>query len=172
MNKPLDILPIEPIVDRQSAFMFLLGILFNQQVRSDIAWRAPYQLGKRLDGFTPEHILIYSESEFTEIFGRSPAIHPFVQRMAQYTYAIAKVIVDEYDGDVRKIWTPSVPAGELVRRLVAMPGIGDHKARIALFVATVQLGIRVRDDGRSYSIRDCDGLATLFYPNEEPSLVL
>ena len=88
--------------------------------------------------------------------------------MALHTFGVASIIIDEYGGDARAIWTPTVGANEFVARLAALPGIGQHKARIALFVATRQLGISVRPDQGNFSIQSCGSLARLFHPYHEP----
>ena len=48
---------------------------------------------------------------------------------------------DDYDGDVTRIWT-GVETAEVVRRLKALPGFGDQKARIFAALLGKQLGVR------------------------------
>jgi len=164
-------LPVEQINSVETAFAFVLGTLFNQQVRSDYAWQAPSRLKQRLGTLAPDQIIARGEMEFRRVFAISPVIHPFTERMAGNAFQAALLTSERYGGDARNIWTPSVHAGEFVARLCVFPGIGEHKARIALFVATVQLGIPVKADGGDYNIRSCAGLAQRFYPQEEPILM-
>lgn len=166
-----DPLPIATIQDRESAFAFVLGILFNQQMRASAAWQAPERLGQRIGGLTPENVVKIGLEELTAQFSEYPVIHPFIAKMPANIYQAATMVINDYDGDARNIWTPVVDAGTFINRLSAFPGIGGHKANIALFVATVQLGINVRKDGGDYSIHSCTALAQLFYPNHEPILI-
>lgn len=163
-------LPIKQINSAETAFAFVLGILFNQQVRNEYAWQAPYRLKQRLGTLAPDQIVGHGEIEFHRVFAISPVIHPFTQKMADNAFQSAFMISERYGGDARNIWTPSVSAGEFMSRLCAFPGIGEHKARIALFVATVQLGITVKADGGDYNIRSCASLAQQFHPQDEPIL--
>lgn len=163
-----EVLPVERIIDSETAFSFVLGVLFNQQMRADNAWRAPRELSRRLGGLTPDRVVLLGMSEFCQRFAESPAIHPFTTKMAANAFEAACIIVDKYDGDARNIWTPGVTASEFIVRLTQFPGVGEHKARIALFVATVQLGVVVYEDGGDYSIRSCASLAQMFHPCHEP----
>lgn len=168
MDSPL---PVRLITDKETAFAFLLGVLFNQQMRARDAWLAPYRLGQRIGGLTPKTISRMELGDLENHFSESPAIHPFIRVMARNTHEIAYIIVNQYDGDVRNLWAPVVSASEFISRLTSLPGIGEHKARIALFVATVQLGVEVKKDDGEYSIHSCGSLVQLFHPVHEPTLI-
>ncbi|MNH58498.1 hypothetical protein D3C73_102990 [compost metagenome] len=164
------ILPIQPITDEQTALAFVLGVLFNQRMRGLDAWKAPARLAERIGGLKVSDILSLSESQLIDLFAVKPAIHPFTTKMAISTFQIARVIEEKYAGDARNIWTPAIGASEFTARLKAFPGIGEHKAEVALFVATVELGIVIMDDGSSHSINSCASLASVFHPLHEPIL--
>lgn len=163
-------LPIGPVTDPATAFAFVLGVLFNQRVRADDAWEAPHRLGERLGGLNPADLLAYPLPQFVARFAQPPAIHPFKQVMAVRAYHIAEIVQDRYHGDARNIWT-DVSASQFVERFQALPGIGLHKAMVALFVATRELGLHIRADGCRYSILACGSLAQRFHPHHEPLLV-
>ena len=61
--------------------------------------------------------------------------------MAGRIQAVAAVVRDEYDGDVTAIWT-GVGTAEVVKRLKALPGFGDQKARIFAALLGKQLDVR------------------------------
>jgi uncharacterized HhH-GPD family protein len=54
---------------------------------------------------------------------------------------LAKVVVDQYDGDASKIWTSAKTGQELFDRLVALPGWGEMKAKIFTALLGKQLGV-------------------------------
>lgn len=163
-------LPVQPVTDPTSAFAFLLGVLFNQQVRAEQAWRAPHVLAERIGGLHPHRIAGLTPEEFTHAFTHPSAIHPIKQVMAGNAYRAATIVCADYQGDARSIWR-QVTAAEFVARLQAFPGIGLHKARVALFVATRELAIPIHAADGSYSIRGCGSLAALYHPLHEPLLI-
>jgi uncharacterized HhH-GPD family protein len=168
MTQPLAV-PVVPVTDPGSAFAFVLGVLFNQRMRADDAWRAPWELGRRVGALTPAAFLALDPGEFAAQFAAVPAIHPFTRTMAERAYRAAELVDAEYDGDARRIWT-GVTAAQFLARLQAFPGIGRHKATVALFIATRELGITVGADGHSYSISCCGSLADRYHPHHEPLL--
>lgn len=163
-------LPIAPITDPPTAFAFILGVLFNQRMRADDAWQAPHELGRRIGGLMPANVLALPVHEFAERFAEPPTIHPFKRTMVVRAYQAAELIQSEYHGDVRKLWA-GASAAQFIERLQAFPGIGLHKATVALFVATRELGLSIRADGRRHSIHGCGSLAQRFHPHHEPLLV-
>lgn len=165
-----DVLPIHRIDCPETAFAFVLGVLFNQRVKADYAWQAPHRLAERLGTLAPRELIELGEDRFHTAFARSPAIHPFTRTMARRSLDIAHLVARRYDGDARNIWTPTIPACEFIRRLSEFPGIGEHKAKVALFVATVQLDIQILEDGGDYDISACASLAQLFHPRHQPAL--
>ena len=53
-----------------------------------------------------------------------------------------RVVADDYAGDAAAVWTTAHSGAELVRRLKALPGFGDQKARIFAALLGKQLGVR------------------------------
>jgi uncharacterized HhH-GPD family protein len=81
-------------------------------------------------------------------------------------------VVDDYDGDVARLWTDGEPdAREVLRRLRALPGFGDQKARIFLALLGKQCGVEPAgwrdvagaygEDGARRSIADVTDAASL-----------
>ena len=65
--------------------------------------------------------------------------------MAGRVQQLAQVVVDKYDGDAARIWTTAGDTKELLKRLKALPGYGDQKARI--FAALLAKQLDVQPDG-------------------------
>ena len=86
--------------------------------------------------------------------------------------AVAAKLVEDYDGDVTRLWTDGAPDGpEVLRRLRALPGFGDAKARIFLALLGKQRGVQPAgwreaagdygDEGARRSIADVTGAESL-----------
>ncbi|MFL6237879.1 MAG: HhH-GPD-type base excision DNA repair protein [Actinomycetes bacterium] len=124
-------------------FALLAGMLLDQQVPMDWAFTGPYTLTQRLGtvDLDPAHIASYDDEKFIALAAQRPAIHRYPGSMAKRVQALARYIVESYDGDAAAIWTGAADGAELLRRLQALPGFGEQKAKIFLALLGKQLGV-------------------------------
>lgn len=124
-----------------SAFALVTGMLLDQQYPMEHAFRGPWKIQSRLGSCDPRDILAMPEAEFEDLCAQTPAIHRYARSMARRIRALAQVVVEDYDGDAAQIWT-DVSAEDLLKRLKALPGFGEQKARIFAALLGKQLGVR------------------------------
>ena len=62
--------------------------------------------------------------------------------MATRMQAVASEVVERYDGDTARLWTEAPTGGDLVKRVMALPGFGKQKAQIFIALLAKQLGVR------------------------------
>ena len=107
------------------------------------AFSAPRDLWARL-GHEPtaEDLADYDPQELAAKFGERPALHRFPKAMAARTQELARLIVSEYDGDPAALWSTATSGAELLRRVSALPGFGQQKAKIFVALLGKQLGVR------------------------------
>jgi uncharacterized HhH-GPD family protein len=123
-------------------FALLLGMLLDQQIPMEVAFAGPKKLADRLGGVDARQIAEYDPEEFAALCAERPAVHRFPGSMAKRIQALAQMIVDQYDGNAAAIWTAGDPDGaEVARRLKALPGFGDQKARIFVALLGKQYGV-------------------------------
>ncbi|MCK8671793.1 Fe-S cluster assembly protein HesB [Rhodococcus sp. HM1] len=121
----------------------LIGMLLDQQVPMETAFAGPKKLADRLGGLDVHAIAEADPDDFVTVCAQPPAVHRFPKSMAQRIQALCAAIVDEYDGDVSAIWTSGDPDGkQVLKRLKALPGYGDQKARIFLALLGKQMGVQ------------------------------
>jgi uncharacterized HhH-GPD family protein len=120
----------------------LIGMLLDQQVPMEKAFTSPHELQMRLGGLDARKIAEYDPDEFAAIFAKPPALHRFPAAMAKRVQALARVLVDRYDGDAQLLWTQAATGTDLVQRLSALPGFGAQKAQIFTALLGKQLGVR------------------------------
>jgi len=156
-------LPISQIVNKETANAFLFGVIFNQAQRAERAWQAPYVLKNRIGTLDPIKILKMPSGILLKAVGEKPAVHPFIQKMTKHLIESCETLVYEYDADARGIWTPVRSTTEVIKRFQVFSGIGKHKAVMATFLLTHELGITVHDDGTDLNIRTvCPSLSQLY----------
>lgn len=120
----------------------LIGMLLDQQIQMEIAFKGPQKLYERLGGLDARTIADYDPDEFATLATTPPAIHRYGGSMAKRVQALCRYLVDEYDGDPEAIWTRDKPTGaEVLRRLKALPGYGEQKAKIFLALLGKQRGV-------------------------------
>jgi uncharacterized HhH-GPD family protein len=118
----------------------LIGMLLDQQVPMSWAFRGPASLAERLGGLDAGKIAAMSEDDVVAAFRDKPALHRYPGSMGKRTYALCRVIVDEYDGDAANVWRGVEDPRELFARLRMLPGYGDEKAKILLAVLGKRFG--------------------------------
>src|SRR5579875_2158142 len=117
-------------------------MLLDQQVTIETAFAGPKKIADRMGGLDVREIAEYNPDKFAALCAERPAIHRFPGSMAKRIQTLAQVIVDRYDGDATALWSAGEPDGaELLRRLKALPGFGDQKAKIFLALLGKQYGV-------------------------------
>ncbi|HSA41891.1 MAG TPA: HhH-GPD-type base excision DNA repair protein, partial [Mycobacterium sp.] len=120
----------------------LIGMMLDQQIPMEVAFAGPKKLQDRMGGLDAARIADAEPAAFAEMFAQTPAVHRFPGSMATRVQTLCRVIVDDYDGDAAAIWTAGDPDGATVlKRLKALPGFGDQKARIFLALLGKQRGL-------------------------------
>ena len=76
------------------------------------------------------------------VFSQRPALHRFPKAMAARVQELARLIVADYDGDPAAVWMTASSGAELLKRVSALPGFGEHKAKIFVALLGKQLGVR------------------------------
>lgn len=119
----------------------LIGMLLDQQVPMEWAFLGPYTLRERLGGaLDASAIAAMDPEDLVAVFVAKPALHRYPAAMARRTHELCQYLVDNYDGDAGKVWRGVRSGDELYRRLRALPGYGDEKAKIFLAILAKRLG--------------------------------
>lgn len=121
----------------------LIGMLLDQQVPMETAFAGPRKLARRLDGLDVGKIADADPDEFAALCATPPAVHRFPGSMAKRIQALCQFLAEHYDGHAESLWIHGKPDGwEIVRRLKALPGYGDQKARIFLALLGKQINVQ------------------------------
>lgn len=135
----------DPEADRilsDHPFALLTGMLLDQQIPMEVAFDGPRKIVERLGSIDPDAIAGTDPQEFITLCATPPAVHRFPKSMGQRVHDLAAKVVEDYDGDASAIWTAGDPDGkEILKRLKALPGYGDQKARIFLALLGKQRGL-------------------------------
>lgn len=155
-------------------FALLVGMLLDQQYPMEHAFSGPLKIANRMDGFDLRKIAAADVEEFVELAVTPPAIHRYGGSMGRRVHALAQEILDKYDGETSNIWLagrPKPDGAEVLKRLKALPGFGEQKAKIFLALLGKQRGVQPKgwreaagnygDRGSRRSIADVTDAASL-----------
>jgi uncharacterized HhH-GPD family protein len=135
-----------PDADRllsEDPLALLIGMVLDQQIPLERAFSAPLdlqdRLGRRLDA---EELAAMDPDELVAVFSARPALHRFPAANAKRVQELCRVVVSEYGGDASALWRTAASGDDLLRRVRALPGFGEQKARIFVGLLGKQLGVQ------------------------------
>src|SRR5580704_7364629 len=134
----------DPEADRllsENGFALLTGMLLDQQVPMEWAFRGPLELSRRLGGLDAAAVAAMSPEAVVEACVAKPALHRYPASMARRIHELASFIVSEYGGRPEMIWTGVDDPATLLKRLEGLPGYGPQKAKIFLSILGKRLGV-------------------------------
>jgi len=121
----------------------LIGMVLDQQIPLERAFRSPLDLKDRMGGrLDAAEIAEADPDELRARFAQPPALHRFPGSMATRVQELCRVLVEEYGGQADSVWRTASTGAELLRRIKALPGFGDQKARIFVALLGKQLDVR------------------------------
>lgn len=120
----------------------LIGMLLDQQVPMEKAFRGPYDLKERMGGrLDASEIASTDAEELAARFRGPPALHRYPGSMAGRTQDLCRALVERYDGDAAAVWTSAATGQDLFSNLKALPGFGEQKARIFTALLAKRMGV-------------------------------
>lgn len=123
-------------------FALLTGMLLDQQIAMEVAFLGPWRLQERLgEALTPAAVAARDPDELEALFRTTPAIHRYPGSMATRTHALATHLVEHHGGEAADVWDGAEDGRALKRRLTALPGYGDQKARIFIALLGKRCGV-------------------------------
>lgn len=150
----------------------LIGMLLDQQYPMEHAFLGPKKILDRVGSLDVRTIAEYDPEKFATLCTTPPAIHRYGGVMAKRVQELCRHIVENYGGKADAVWKRGKPDGpEIFRRLRALPGYGDQKAKIFLALLGKQFGLKAAgwretaehygEEGSHRSIADVTDEATL-----------
>ena len=119
----------------------MIGMLLDQQVPMESAFAGPWKIKERMGRFDAHAIAEYEPEALVELFRQSPAVHRYPGNMAGRVQKLCQSLIDDWGADAAALWNRDDPDGaEVLRRLKALPGFGDQKAKIFLALLGKQYG--------------------------------
>ena len=147
----------DPEADRRLSddpLALLIGMVLDQQIPLEWAFKGPAELARRLAGkvdvgpggrLDAAAIAALDPETLAAAFSSRPALHRYPGSMAARVQALCQIVADDYGNDAANVWKGAADGADLLRRVKALPGFGEQKARI--FVALLGKQLRVTPEG-------------------------
>ena len=119
----------------------LIGFALDQQVTVQKAFSGPVELKRRLGHLDAARIAATDAATLDAAFRERPALHRFPGSMAGKVQQLCEAIARDYGDDASRIWTEAADGPDLERRLLALPGIGDMKAKSIIAILGKRFGV-------------------------------
>ncbi|GGN67041.1 (Fe-S)-cluster assembly protein [Streptomyces albiflavescens] len=128
----------------RSPLAALIGMLLDQQVPMEWAFKGPSTIAQRLgtDDLDAHEIAAHDPEAFAALLSEKPAVHRYPGSMAKRIQQLCQYLVEHYDGDASAIWEGVETGQELLKQLEKLPGFGKQKAQIFLALLGKQFGVR------------------------------
>jgi uncharacterized HhH-GPD family protein len=156
----------------ENPLALVIGMVLDQQIPLEKAFSSPAELAQRMGRpLDAAAIAAMDPAELEALFKERPALHRFPGSMAARVQEVCRVIAEDYGDRAQAIWETATSGAELFDRVKALPGFGEHKARIFVALLGKQLGVRpdgwqaastpFGDDGTYLSVADITDGQTL-----------
>lgn len=119
----------------------LIGMLLDQQVPMEWAFAGPATLKERLGHLDAARIAALDIDDFVAVCSAKPAIHRFPGSMGKRIHQVCTALAEGYDGRAENLWRGVNTGAELYRRLRALPGYGEEKAKIFVAILAKTQGV-------------------------------
>ena len=113
---------------QKDANAVILGLLYEQRIRAEVAFTGAYRLRQRLGHLDMKRIALMESSDLAARFSEPPAVHRFSNKMADYTQRVAIAIVNDFGASAANIWNDGADADTIQKRVQSLPGFGPAKS--------------------------------------------
>ena len=137
----------DPVADEllsRDPLSLLVAMLLDQQIPMEKAFSGPALIAARLGSTELDAATIASTDpeRFAAVMAGPPAVHRFPKSMGERVQALARYLVEHYDGRAEAIWQDAATGADLLARLRRLPGYGEQKAKIFLALLAKRLQVQ------------------------------
>ncbi|MCG2712388.1 MAG: hypothetical protein L6416_08725 [Candidatus Omnitrophica bacterium] len=128
-----------------NAYAFVLGLIFDQSMKSDIAWENPYKLKQRLGHLNIKRIADMKIKQLTCIIAQKKSLHRFPRNIAKYIIKSSLIIKDEFQNKTDLIWRKNKSIISAKKNFLKLCGIGEKKANLAILLLAREFKVKFDD---------------------------
>jgi len=123
---------------------FVIACIMDRRIRTEKAWRVPYELKQRLGFLDFPRLASLSREEIEQVMLKPSPLH-CIKKMPEYLYFAIHHIQQEFGGNAAAIWEGKPSSATIVRRFLEFKGVGQKIATMAANILVRDFQIEVRD---------------------------
>ena len=120
----------------------LVGFALDQQVTVQKAFSGPLAIQERLGGLDARQL---AGTDLEPVFRERPPVHRFPASMAKRVNALARHLVEHYDGEAARVWEDASTPEQLEANVRALPGFGDVKSYGLFGILAKRYGLQIAE---------------------------
>lgn len=122
----------------------LIGMVLDQQIPLEWAFKGPLSLKQRLGvaKLDAAELAAMDPDELAAVFAKPPALHRFPRANAGRVQELCRIVAEDYGNKAADVWKKAADGADLYKRVKALPGFGEQKARIFVALLGKQLGVQ------------------------------
>lgn len=128
-----------------NAYAFVLGLIFDQSMQSNIAWESPYKLKQRLSHLNVKRIANMKINQLTCIIAQKKSLHRFPRNIAKHIIKSSRIIRDEFQSKAGLIWRKNKSIISVKKNFLKLCGIGEKKANLAILLLAREFKVKFDD---------------------------
>lgn len=116
---------------RGDGLAMLIGLVLQRGMPAERVWRIPLHLHRELGHLDPARLAAVPEAEVEAALRRLPARPRYPGQSAATIVALARLVLDRFDGDGRRVWEGR-RMNDVIATLQSLPGVGPGIAHMAV----------------------------------------
>jgi len=124
---------------------YVIACIMDRQVKAEVAWMVPYQLSRKIGGFSFRRLMELTPSNVKSLLSKPKPLHRFPNKMSGDLHSAIQMIQFQYDGNAAAIWNNKPNSAEVVYRFMQFQGVGPKVATMAANILARRFKIEFRD---------------------------
>lgn len=124
---------------------FVLGLIFDQSIKSSVAWEGPFFLKERLGHLDVHSIAAMEVDELKGVIATKKALHRYPGSIARHVISTCDTLVENFSGSPENIWKHHRSFIGAKKNFLLMKGIGEKKANLAILMLARDFHVKFDD---------------------------
>ncbi|PIP16871.1 MAG: hypothetical protein COX44_03125 [Candidatus Portnoybacteria bacterium CG23_combo_of_CG06-09_8_20_14_all_37_13] len=128
-----------------NSYAFILGLIFDHGIKSNIAWTSPHKLKQRLGHLNVKRVADMEINQLTSVIAQKKSLHRFPKNTAKHIIESSRIIRDKFRSKADLIWHENKSIISAKKNFLKLCGIGEKKANLAILLLAREFRVKFDD---------------------------